>query len=161
MVGSWLAVSRQPSGGAGPPMVPPQCRGTRWRPLPRPSPAGRGGDARGRGYHGPGEDACAIQLCGWIAAKVAMTEAGPVGRGRGVGGGSPYARWSKAAGGAVLGWQDALDGWVVAPSPALPRSKLQGRERAGRGLPVVSPLVRGDVDSRFHGNDGGGGRNDC
>ena len=30
------------------------------------------------------------------------------GRGRGGYAGSPCARWSKAAGGAVLGWQDAL-----------------------------------------------------
>ena len=33
------------------------------------------------------------------------------GRGSGGVGGSPYTRWSKTAGGAELGWQDALDWW--------------------------------------------------
>ena len=60
------------------------------------------------------------------------------------------------------GWQDALGWWwggrIVAPSPALPRSKLQGRGPV-HSPPVVPPLRRGDVDSRESGNDEGGGGN--
>ena len=63
---------------------------------------------------------------------------------RGSGGmGSPYTRWSKTAGGAVPGWQDARGGWFVV-----------SRSTAGRyGGPHPRPLStmwRG-VDSCFRG----------
>ena len=78
------------------------------------------------------------------------------GRGRGGDGRGPYARWSKAAGGAVLGWQDALGGIVgrwergraYSPAPL-----WSPRGAGGRGWPHPRPLStmwRG-VDLCFRG----------
>ena len=96
-----------------------------------------------------------------------MTDTGPVGRGRGAGGGSPYTRWSKTAGGAEPGWQDALDGWWE-PRCDLTPGPFPGREgesawhqhaewgwiaacaarRAGAGAwpPCGPPATQGDGD---------------
>ena len=79
------------------------------------------------------------------------------GRGRDAGGRCPYTRWSKAAGGAVLGWQDALGGWWVVgggPLPGPPPELAPG-EGARRRPAVVQRL-----DCGFRRNDeaeGGGG----
>ena len=47
---------------------------------------------------------------GSVVSLCRETEGAAAGRGMGVGGGRPWPRWSKTAGGAALGWQDALGG---------------------------------------------------
>ena len=77
-------------------------------------------------------------------------------RGRGGDGRGPYTRWSKAAGGAVLGWQDALDGIASRRERGRAYSLAplwSPRSAGGRGWPhprLLSTMWRG-VDLCFRG----------